>query len=140
MTYDQEPLKALVVDDDRLARMIYRNYLLKIGYDVTEAEDGLTAIQIVSRNNNHFDVVLLDYNMPGENGDVVAEKIRRIEAEHCWGRGLIIGITAHTDPEIKNRCLQAGMDIVLSKPVRFLDLETLLKQLQSSVISMIDRQ
>ena len=65
----------LIVDDDELVRdMLWRN-LNELGFDVTDAESGATALQRLG--DQEFDLVILDYAMPGMSGPATAQEIRR---------------------------------------------------------------
>jgi CheY-like chemotaxis protein len=68
-----------------------------------------------------FDVILMDFQMPGMNGLEAVRAIRAAELE--TGRRIaIIGFTAHASERIIEDCIEAGMDYVLGKPLNFGDL------------------
>ncbi|HEX9778473.1 MAG TPA: response regulator, partial [Geopsychrobacteraceae bacterium] len=69
-----------------------------------------------------FDLILMDLQMPEMDGIEATSAIRKKEAEDGARRTFIIGLTAHARPEIKEECLNAGMDDVLIKPVQMKDL------------------
>ncbi|SLN59690.1 response regulator [Oceanibacterium hippocampi] len=101
----------LVVDDVDLNRKLADIQLTKLGHRVAVAADGDEAIAHLA--GHRPDLVLLDIQMPKRDGFSVAREIRRMPG----GDSLpIVAMTAHTGPEYEQRCLEAGMDGVLTKP------------------------
>jgi two-component system sensor histidine kinase RpfC len=109
----RSPLRALVVDDNAVNRSVLRRILEAAGHAVAVAENGERALDALEEGG--FDVVLMDLNMPVLDG-VEATKLYRFAS-----LGLphlpIIGLTADASPEAAARCLDAGMDGCLTKPV-----------------------
>jgi two-component system sensor histidine kinase RpfC len=103
----------LVVDDDSISRFIHRKIFEKAGYAVEDVKDGQEAIDKVVAQPNHYDLILIDYNMPNKNGVEATKEIRGLK--NSKKRLSIVGITSN--PEMKNRCLGSEMDDVISKPV-----------------------
>jgi two-component system, sensor histidine kinase RpfC len=103
----------LVADDNRTNRNILSAILEAAGHKVTLVCDGDETLEALE--NDTFDVVLLDVNMPRMNGIDACRMWRQIEG----GRSHIpiLGVTADTTTETEERCLTAGMDIRLTKPV-----------------------
>ncbi|WP_217481455.1 ATP-binding protein [Achromobacter pestifer] len=114
-TQAERKLRVLVVDDHSVNRLILMQQLGFLGHDVEEAPDGASALRLFEAGA--FDVIFTDCRMPGMSGAELASAIR--QAEHLSGvaRSLIIGITADAQPEEIERCVQAGMDECLVKPV-----------------------
>lgn len=105
------PLHALIVDDDEPYRAYVAAVVRRFGFKVTPAKDGLHAIEAL-RTPTHFDLLIIDCEMPKMNGlDLIAE-VRR----HEQGRDVYaLMLTAHEDTETKIRALQLGFDDFLSK-------------------------
>lgn len=101
-------LEVLVVDDEWNMRNLIRIYLSKNGFKVTEAPDGETAIQLVSRTK--YDAIILDVMMPGLDGWEVCKRIRESSQVP------IIMLTARTETKDKVHGLNLGADDYLSKP------------------------
>lgn len=106
-------MNILFIEDDPMNRRVVKDMLDVAGATMAEAglaEEGLARIEYES-----FDVVLMDLRMPGMDG---IEAIRRIRARDDAKAELpIIVITADTALDLRERCLEAGADDVLFKPV-----------------------
>jgi signal transduction histidine kinase/CheY-like chemotaxis protein/HPt (histidine-containing phosphotransfer) domain-containing protein len=107
-------LRVLVAEDAEVNRELVFALLKRRGHSVSSAADGRQAVAAFERG--HFDVVLMDEEMPHMNGLDATRAIRKMEV----GTGKhvrIIGLTGNATYEDERRCLNAGMDAFLSKPV-----------------------
>ncbi len=111
--------RILVTDDDSNNRVLVTNILKRNAYQVVIARDGLEAIDLFSRGA--ADLILMDMQMPKLGGLEATAAIRKMEASGK-ARIPIIALTAHAMAGDRERCLAAGMDDYLSKPVRANDL------------------
>ena len=105
----------LIVDDRRDVRFLSRRLLTKAGATVTEAEDGLEAIEFVkgpTPSTLEFDLVLLDMQMPRMDGYQTATVLRQIGFSKP-----IIALTADAMHGDMKHCLECGCDDYLSKPI-----------------------
>jgi len=117
------PHNILVVDDDDIHRQIVCVQLKKMGYETTEAADGEEAIAAVMRGE--FDLIFMDLRMPNMNG---AESSRWIRERFDGNRNVrIIALTGDATIEARERCILAGMDNFVTKPVQVKDLEAILR-------------
>lgn len=107
-----EPLKILIVDDDRTSRVFLRMLLSKSGHAVVEAGDGSEAIEIYSREKP--DLILMDVAMPVMNGYEAAVIIKQRSSNNFVP---IIFLTGLNDEESLAKCVASGGDAFLSKPV-----------------------
>lgn len=115
--------RILIVEDNSTNRRLVRLFLKKLGYDADEAENGFVGVSMASRV--HYDVILMDLEMPGMDGYEAAQQIRQIYgAEGPY----IVALTAHAMPEYRERSFKAGMQAYLSKPVKSEDLAKVLRQ------------
>lgn len=113
-------LTILVVDDYPANRLLLAQQMRYLGHQVIDAEHGARGLE--RWHARSFDVVITDCNMPVMNGYDLARAIR--EQEHLLGMKpcLILGFTANAQPDEVNRCLEAGMDKCLFKPISLKDL------------------
>ncbi|CAN5271505.1 MASE1 domain-containing protein [soil metagenome] len=105
--------RILVVDDHPANREVARLMLTAIGCDVVEAVDGVEAVAIAAAQP--FDLILMDVRMPRLDGLAATRAIRAEEPEGV--RVPILAVTADAMPEDAARCLAAGMDAHLAKPI-----------------------
>jgi CheY-like chemotaxis protein len=82
---------------------------------VTVAHDGKQALEAMEHGT--FDVVLMDVQMPEVNGLEVTERVRQLEEAGVRARVPIVAMTAHAMAGDRERCLAAGMDAYLTKPI-----------------------
>ncbi|MFB4358449.1 two-component system sensor histidine kinase RcsC [Pantoea sp. BS_4] len=105
-----DDIMVLIVDDHPINRMLLSEQLGTLGYQVKTAQDGVDALNVLSRNT--IDIVLTDVNMPNMDGYRLTQRLRQLG--HVFP---VIGVTANALAEEKQRCMDAGMDNCLSKPV-----------------------
>ncbi|HEX4209848.1 MAG TPA: response regulator, partial [Candidatus Binataceae bacterium] len=119
-------MKVLLVEDNPINQRLALRLLEKNGHHVTLAANGREALETLGRMGWNFDAVLMDIQMPEMDGLETTREIRRIESSST--RHLpIIAVTAHALKRDRERCLEAGMDDYVSKPI---DSELLLRLLQ----------
>jgi two-component system, chemotaxis family, CheB/CheR fusion protein len=105
----------LLVDDRRDIRFLSRHIVTKAGGRVTEAEDGTRAVETVKQsivNGIPYDLILLDMQMPNMDGYEAARQIRQLGYT-----GPIIALTADAMQGDMTKCLEAGCNAYLSKPI-----------------------
>ncbi|PCR94817.1 hybrid sensor histidine kinase/response regulator [Pseudomonas fluorescens] len=108
-------LKVLVVDDHPVNRLLLCRQLSELGHHTVDVEDGERGL--VVWRGQPFDALITDINMPGIDGHELARAIREEEAATGRARCLILGLTANAQIEEQQRCLAAGMDDCLFKPI-----------------------
>jgi CheY-like chemotaxis protein len=113
-----------VVDDHPVNRLVAVAQLTELGYAADAAEDGEMALDALAQEP--YDAVLLDCEMPRLDGYETCRRLR--QSESGGRRTWVIALTAHTRAEDRERCLAAGMDDHLAKPVRSEDLAAALKR------------
>lgn len=117
--------RVLVVDDDLINRTLALAMLGKLGLHAHSVKDGHEAVAEVARE--HYDIVLMDMQMPGMDGVEATQAIRRL---HLAQQPCIIALTANAYESDRERCLDAGMNDFLSKPFRLDALRTKLQALR----------
>jgi two-component system sensor histidine kinase/response regulator len=119
-----DPRVVLVAEDNEVNRLVARGVLEGLGYSVAFAVNGLEAVAAVSAGSGRFAAVLMDCRMPRLDGYEATKVIRKLEPPGT--RVPVIALTG-SDPEgARARCLAAGMDDFLLKPVDFALLEVVL--------------
>ena len=124
----QSPLHVLVAEDNLVNQKLAVALLKKAGHRVALAENGEQAI--AEWRKNTFDLILMDVQMPELDGFSATQRIR-LEEKSRGTRVPIVAMTAHAMAGDRERCLQAGMDDYLSKPIRHLQLLEMLAELEA---------
>jgi CheY-like chemotaxis protein len=110
------PLRILLAEDSQVNQKYAATLLERRGHRVTVAADGREALELAGREE--FDVVLMDVQMPELDGFAATGEIRRRERETGRRQVPIVAMTAHAMQGDRERCLAAGMDAYVSKPLR----------------------
>jgi CheY-like chemotaxis protein len=128
-------MHVLLAEDNLVNQMVAVRILEKSGHTVDTVDNGQAALEAMARRT--YDVVLMDVQMPAMDGLETSATIRR--REHATGsrRTPIIAMTANAMKGDRERCLAAGMDDYIAKPIRARDL--LEKLRRSEAISAPDR-
>jgi two-component system, OmpR family, response regulator VicR len=115
--------KILVIDDDVTALDIVDFLFEEKGYDVVRRADGISALECVEQVSP--DIILIDLMMPKMNGQECIREIRKL------GVGVpIVAFTALDDPEVHQEAIDAGCNVVLTKPCKS---KELVKQIESLI-------
>jgi len=114
-----QPLRLLLAEDNLINQKLMRRLLEKAGHEVTLVRNGRAALEALDQTA--FDLVLMDVQMPEMDGFEATAAIRERE-EESGGHIPLIAITAHAMRGDRERCLQAGFDGYVSKPVQFKEL------------------
>jgi len=126
--------RILLAEDGPENQVVVAAYLRKAGAEVVIANDGREAVELA--RSQHFDLILMDIQMPHLDGYGAAAKIR--------GYGMmlpIIALTAHAMSDDRDKCLYAGCTDYLSKPVNRIDLlETVQRHLAAARASAAEEQ
>jgi CheY-like chemotaxis protein len=115
--FDEGELSArvLLVEDDAINQMVVEAMLTRLGCEVDVAEDGAAACTAAA--GMRYDMILMDCHMPVMDGFEATHRIRDEQAQHRTPRTPIVALTADALTGDRERCLQAGMDDYITKPV-----------------------
>ena len=102
------------MEDNKVNQLLATTLLRKAGASSEVAENGRLALERLDRGPTDFDVVLMDMQMPELDG---LETTRAMRCQARFEKTPIIALTAHALAEERERCLAAGMDGYLSKPI-----------------------
>jgi two-component system sensor histidine kinase/response regulator len=114
-------LRVLVAEDNAVNQAVILRVLQKMGHTAVLAQNGKEALALASAEK--FDLVFMDVQMPEMDGMAATAAIRENEKEKGATHLPIFAMTAHAMKGDRERCLAAGMDGYLTKPVRFSDIE-----------------
>jgi CheY-like chemotaxis protein/HPt (histidine-containing phosphotransfer) domain-containing protein len=120
---DSVGLSVLVVEDNALYRAVVCERLGKLGLRSQVADNGRVAIEMTARTD--YDAILMDCLIPEIDGLQATRQIRRAELS---GHVVIIALTALSTPGDRQRCLSAGMDDYLTKPVGWAEFEETIRR------------
>ncbi|CAO3434752.1 response regulator [Azospirillum doebereinerae] len=112
--------RLLLVDDSATNRLVIGGLLVRAGFSVELAQGGAEAVVAVATAPIPHEAVLMDVSMPEVDGLSATATIRSLGGER--GRVPIIAVTANAQPDDRDRCLDAGMNDYVTKPVRRGDL------------------
>lgn len=107
--------RVLVVDDEDVNRLVARGMIEVLGIDPDFAESGAQAIE--KSASHHYDLILMDVQMPGIDGIEATTLIRKQEQTAGRERASIVALTANVTKGDRERCLDAGMDDFMAKPL-----------------------
>ena len=110
------PLYLLLAEDNAFNQRVAVGLLEKKGHRVEVVGDGLGAVDLSARHS--FDAILMDVQMPEMDGLQATRMIRQREGESGSARQPIIGLTAHAMQGDRERCIEAGMDGYVAKPIQ----------------------
>ena len=121
----------LVAEDDRISQMYMRQQLTRLGHACVLASTGAEAVE--AAKSQPFDCILMDVQMPVLDGIEATKAIRAHDQEKGRPRARIIAMTAYAMTGDRERCLAAGMDDYIAKPVQAPELERALKDVQEKM-------
>ncbi|HEX4229222.1 MAG TPA: ATP-binding protein [Bryobacteraceae bacterium] len=130
------PLRVLLAEDNAVNQKLAARMLQKLGCQVEIANNGVDAIELYSKAP--FDVVLMDCQMPEMDGYEAAAAIRQIEKTSDRNRVSIVALTAHAGSADRDRCLDAGMDIYVTKPISIERLRQVLRGVHAETATLVE--
>ncbi|MCP4130552.1 MAG: response regulator [bacterium] len=124
-----QPLRILVAEDNAVNARLALITLGKLNHQAENVTNGIEVLETVA--HKHFDLILMDIEMPKMDGLEAAIKIRQGEAGEKQASIPIIAMTAHATIEVKEECLKAGMNDYVSKPINISSLELIIRKVVS---------
>lgn len=124
-----KPMRILLAEDNHTNQKLFAKYMEKIGIHCTVVENGREACDAMRHEN--FDMVFMDCQMPLMDGYEATKRIRKLEKTDL--RTPIIALTANAFESDKEKCLKAGMDDYLSKPIDYEKLNSLINERRHAV-------
>ena len=130
-SHDRDPLpekelSILLAEDNEVNIKMTVSVLRKIGHTVTVARNGFEVLDLL--RGKDFDVIVMDIEMPLLDGLEATRKIRHGEPDHDKKNIPIIAMSAHVLTDVYKKCLQAGMDGFIAKPINIKTINTLILQ------------
>lgn len=116
----------LLVEDNVVALRLIETMVTQAGLKFTSAIDGEHALELAKKNV--FDLIITDIGLPGISGYDLSSAIRQWEKNTYKKSIPIIGLTAYALCEIKDQCLQSGINMMISKPIDLKTIQQLAKQ------------
>jgi len=124
--YIKNPRKVLIVEDDEVSRKVASIFMKKIGFTVVETGNGIEALGMVDKDV--FSLILMDIHLPDMDGYTTTARIReKEEAVHRYTP--IVAMTANALKGDREKCIQAGMDEYIAKPIDISKLNTIITKL-----------
>jgi len=114
---NSDKLTVLVIDDHAPNRLLLGKQLELAGHQVVVSESAAEALALWQQAPLRFDLIITDCNMPGMNGFQFAAALRHYELQHNLRPITLFGLTASAEPHMMRRCLKAGMDDCMFKPL-----------------------
>ncbi|HEY9737315.1 MAG TPA: response regulator [Trichocoleus sp.] len=113
-TSRQEPYRILVAEDNPNNRMLLREYLAPLGFEIQEVDNGAAAIALWRQWRPHL--IWMDIRMPKLDGQAATRRIRQIETDLGLEPTVIVALTANAFEENRQEILAAGCDHLIRKP------------------------
>ena len=111
-------IKILIAEDNQINQLLMKVILENNNYDFVIVENGLLACEELKSKPNYYSVILMDLMMPVMNGYKATEEIRK----NINNKIPIIAVTADVTSNIKEKCLNTGMNDYIAKPFESLEL------------------
>ncbi|KAI5928321.1 hypothetical protein F4810DRAFT_706217 [Camillea tinctor] len=117
--------KVLLVEDNTVNQKVLVRYLKKVGIETEIAADGVEATEMVfARPARYYSLILCDLHMPRKDGYQACREIRQWEQENNYSQTPIIALSANVMSDVQEKCVAAGFNDYVTKPVDFMDLST----------------
>ncbi|KAG9244302.1 hypothetical protein BJ878DRAFT_567680 [Calycina marina] len=123
-------LKVLLVEDNVVNQKVLLKYLSKVGIDVDLALDGVECTdKVFAQSHSYYSLILCDLHMPRKDGHQTCRDIREWEANNKFTRMPIIALSANVMADVLQKCVQAGFNSYVTKPIDFKELSAAMSNL-----------
>jgi len=123
-------LNILVAEDNIVNQELVKTLLANRGHRIVIAQDGIEAIEAL--NHNHFDLIFMDIQIPTQDGYETTQLIRKSDGDKFDPNIPIVAMTAYAMRGDRDKCLQAGMNDYISKPIATEELDRVLDRFKAS--------
>ena len=131
------PMRILVAEDHKGTRFLITRLLKKMSYKYDCVSNGREVMQAIEKQ--HFDIILMDVHMPVLDGFTVTKQIRENEKRsEKTDKIYIIALTADALPEVPKKCIEAGMNDYLEKPIKVKNLRSAISRVASTLKSELE--
>lgn len=128
-----EKAGVLVVEDNEVNQKVIKSLLNKLSIKPEIVNNGQEACDFKNKHANSYLVILMDCEMPVMDGFDASKYIRQQENEQQLTNSIIISLSAYSDQSYYRKCMEAGMDYLLNKPVTLKELEAMLDKAQKKL-------
>ena len=123
-------IRVLIAEDNLVNQTVIKGVLKKLGIQPTVSNHGIEAIECIKKQEQQFDLILMDCEMPEMDGYTATQKIRGFEDKNS--PHLIVGLSAHAVKERQDKAFEAGMNQYLTKPVKIDEIAQILHSISES--------
>jgi CheY-like chemotaxis protein len=121
--------KVLLVEDNPVNQKVLQKYLKKVGVEVEVAMDGVECTEkVFAQPHGYYSLILCDLHMPRKDGYQACRDIRAWEESEHFDRMPIIALSANVMSDVQEKCVAAGFNDYVTKPVDFIELSTALSK------------
>jgi len=121
----ERPLHVLVAEDNIVNQIVAKGMLSTLGHTCQTVDNGIAAVELLENDNQQFDLVLMDCEMPEMDGLAATKLIRQFS--HCQALP-IVALTAHAMGYQPQKCLEAGMNHYIAKPLKLDELQRVISR------------
>ncbi|KAI4953254.1 hypothetical protein J4E86_006795 [Alternaria arbusti] len=115
--------KVLLVEDNKINQTVILKFLARIDIETETVQDGVQATDTVfAKPPGYYSIILCDLHMPNKDGYQACKEIRRWEKKHSYRRHPIIALSANVLGDVYAKCVEAGFNSYVTKPVEFKEL------------------
>lgn len=127
-----DTLNIIVAEDNTVNQMVIIGLLQKLDYDAKVANNGIETLNLLEKSSTKVDLILMDCEMPELNGYEATKAIRK-KQKGMTNQTIIVGLSAHANPEYKDLAFDSGMDDFITKPVTTENLQEIFEKISNGL-------